>query len=87
MEIKFLSHNQINKEKWDAAIDEAINGIIYAKSWYLDIVSPDWTALILGDYEVIMPLTYRKKFGVKYLYKPFFAQYLIAMSANCFTSL
>jgi hypothetical protein len=32
---------------------------------------PEWDALVLGDYEAVMPLTWRKKFGICYLYQPF----------------
>ena len=72
MEIKYLKHNQIDKQKWDSAIENARNGLVYVLSWFLDIVSPDWDALVYGDYEVVMPLTYRNKLGVKYLYQPVF---------------
>jgi hypothetical protein len=31
-----------------------------------------WDALVLGDYEVVMPLTWNKKYGFCYLYQPAF---------------
>jgi hypothetical protein len=74
--IKYLKHQEIVKPRWDEAIDRAFNGIIYAKSWYLDIVSPHWDALVSDDYSAVMPLTWRRKFGVYYLYQPFFTQQL-----------
>ncbi len=76
LEIKYLKHNQIDKQKWDSAIEKAENGLVYAFSWYLDIVSSGWEALVYGDYEVVMPLTYRNKLGIKYLYQPVFIQQL-----------
>jgi len=76
MGIKYLNHKQINFEKWDSAIDQSINTLIYAKSWYLNIISPGWDALVMGDYDIVMPLTYRRKYGIKYLFKPFFSQFL-----------
>jgi hypothetical protein len=33
----------------------------------------EWDALVLGDYEAVMPLTWRKKFGIYYLCQPFVA--------------
>src|ERR1700692_3437990 len=74
--IHYLKHNAIDKRRWDEAIDRAFNGMIYAKSWYLDIVSPQWDALVSDDYRAVMPLTWRRKFGVYYLYQPFFTQQL-----------
>jgi len=74
--IRYVEHDNINKNKWDAAIDASSNGIVYSKSWYLDIVSPGWNALIDEDYKSVFPLTSRKKFGISYLYQPFFTQQL-----------
>jgi hypothetical protein len=54
----------------------AFNGMIYAYSWYLDVVSDDWDALVENDYERVFPLTWRKKGGICYLYQPFFTQQL-----------
>ena len=82
MEIKYLKHHQINKEKWNAAIAESQNGLVYALSWFLDIVSPDWEALVYRDYEIVMPLTRRQKFGIKYLYQPTFIQQLGIFSSE-----
>lgn len=76
LEIKYLKHNQIDKYKWDSAIENTQNGLGYALSWYLDIVSPNWEALILGDYEVTMPLPVKKKYGLRYLIQPPFCQQL-----------
>jgi hypothetical protein len=74
--IRYLSHNEIDKKKWDACIDHSVNNLIYAYSWYLDIVCPNWKALIEDDYKSAMPLTTGKKYGVDYLYPPYFAQQL-----------
>lgn len=72
--IQYLQHNQINLKKWDATIAEC--GNIYAYSWYLDIIHPSWDALVEDDYQSVMPLTGGKKFGVNYLFQPYFAQQL-----------
>lgn len=75
MNLHYLRHHQIDKEKWDAAIENAQNGLVYALSWFLDIVSPQWEAVVLNDYEAVMPLPIKKKLGIKYVFKPFFAQF------------
>ncbi len=74
--IKHLTHNNIDKKRWDECIEKSFNGNIYAWSWYLDIVHPKWEALIENDYERVMPLTSKKKFGISYLIQPFFVQQL-----------
>ncbi len=74
--IRFLSHNEIDKRKWDATVENAPDGMIYALSWYLDVVSPGWAALVEGDYEKIFPLPVKRKFGIHYVIQPPFVQQL-----------
>ena len=81
--IQYLTHNQINLNKWDSTIAEC--GNIYAYSWYLDIVHPGWEALVEDDYQSVMPLTGGKKFGVNYLYQPYFVQQLGVFSKSSIT--
>ena len=82
--IHYLEHNAIDKAKWDALIAEC--GNIYAYSWYLDIVHPGWEALVEDDYQSVMPLTGGKKFGVNYLFQPFFVQQLGVFSKSPMTA-
>ncbi len=83
--IKHITHREIDKKKWDVSIANAGNSLIYAYSWYLDIVSPGWEALIEGDYQTLMPLTLNKKYGIPYLYQPFFTQQLGIFSPETLT--
>lgn len=76
MKIRYLKHKDIDKQRWDHCMEQAQNGLIYALSWYLDITSPGWDALVYGDYEAVMPLTWRKKYGLKYLIQPYYSQQL-----------
>lgn len=82
MEIQYKKQAEIDYQKWDNCISMSINGIVYAYTWYLNIVSPNWDALIYGDYESVMPLTQNHKFSVSYLYQPFFTQQLGIFSSN-----
>jgi len=82
MYIRYLKHNEIDKVKWDACIDKAYNGLIYAYSWYLDIVSENWEALTDDDYSIVFPLTARSKLNIHYLYPPFFTQQLGIFAIN-----
>jgi hypothetical protein len=68
--LRYLKHPDIDPAKWDACIERAPNGLIYAYSFYLDHMARHWDALVLGDYEAVMPLTWNKKFGISYLYQP-----------------
>lgn len=72
--IRFIENSHIDRAKWDSIVSDC--GLVYAQSWYLDIVHPEWSALVLDEYEAVMPITGGKKFGVNYLFQPFFVQQL-----------
>ena len=74
--IQFFSHKEINKRKWDECISSSVNGRVYAYSWYLDIVTDQWDALILDNYQAVFPLPFRRKCGIDYVYQPVFTQQL-----------
>lgn len=80
--IRHLRHDDIDKKKWDGCIHSSFNGIIYAYSWYLDAVCEEWEALVENDYERVFPLTARKKYGISFLYQPFFTQQLGVFSKS-----
>lgn len=69
--IKYVKNSEINKERWDECIRTATHGLVYAYSYYLDTMSPGWDALVWNNYEIVMPLTRKSKWGIAYLYQPF----------------
>ncbi len=83
--IRFLKHSEIDFDKWDGCITQAINGIFYGYSWYLDMCARSWDALVEDDYRAVMPLPYRKKAGIKYIFQPFFIQQLGVFSTYSLT--
>jgi hypothetical protein len=74
--IRFLHHDRIDKSLWDDCISHAVNGNLYSFSWYLDIVSPEWCALVENNYEKVFPLPVSSRAGIKYIMQPFFTQQL-----------
>jgi len=75
-DIRYLERDEIDIFKWDNCIRNAPNGLIYARSFYLDAMSENWSALVAGDYQFVMPLTWNKKAGFKYLHQPYFTKSL-----------
>lgn len=71
-----LRNHEIDCEKWDACVNRADNGVLYAQSWYLDVVCPKWEALVYGDYRFVLPLSVKRKLGFRYISQPYFAQQL-----------
>jgi len=74
--IQYITHQEINRLKWDTCIDQADNGLIYAYSFYLDNMARRWDALLINDYEAVIPLIWNKKYSFKYCYQPPFTQQL-----------
>ncbi len=72
--IKYVKAADIDKQKWDDCIRLSVNRLIYAESAYLDHMASNWDALVLNDYEAVMPLTWKQKWRIKYLYQPPFIQ-------------
>jgi len=68
--IQYLQRTQIDTVKWDNCLAAASNGLIYAYSFYLDRMAANWDALVLNDYEAVMPLPWKKKWGTSYLAHP-----------------
>ncbi len=74
--IRYLKRKNIDNDKWNNCISRSLNGNLYGYSWFLDIVAGEWDALVEEDYERVFPLVHRKKFGISYIYQPFFTQQL-----------
>ena len=49
---------------------------LYPYSWYLDEAAENWSALVMDDYRFIMPLVWKKKYGIRFIYQPVFCQQL-----------
>ena len=75
-DIVFLTRNEIDTVKWNNAVLNSKNGRIYATTNWLDAFAPNWEALVLLNYKIIMPLPSFKKYGIKYLAQPPFTQQL-----------
>lgn len=74
--IVYLRNKDINRTLWDRCMDGADNSLIYGYSFYLDAFCDHWDGLVLDNYEGVMPLPWRKKWGISYLYHPPFTAQL-----------
>jgi hypothetical protein len=70
MLIKYIQREHLDEEKYNDCIENSLQSNSYAFSWYLDIVCDNWDVLVLDDYEAVMPIPWRKKYGIKYVYPP-----------------
>ncbi|MBX2972470.1 MAG: GNAT family N-acetyltransferase [Flavobacteriales bacterium] len=79
--IRHSSHHAIDKTEWDRLLLRCPDRLWYMQSWVLDLCCPQWEALI-GDDGSIMPLIWRRKYGVSYLYQPYAVQQQGVFSPN-----
>ena len=74
--MKLLKRKEIDVQKWDELIAHSPAETIYPYSWYLDAVSENWSALVVDDYRFVMPVVWKKKAGMRYIYQPYYTQQL-----------
>ncbi|QMU66300.1 MAG: hypothetical protein GKR88_19765 [Flavobacteriaceae bacterium] len=74
--ISFINRADLDEDKYNNCIANAVQSRIYAYSWYLDMVCDNWSVLVLNDYEVVMPIPHKKKLCINYISQPFFCQQL-----------
>lgn len=74
--IRYLTNTFIDRQKYDHCVRMDELGLVYAFSWYLDEVCADWDCLVLNDYDAVWPLPVRRKWGIKYFFRPYAVQQL-----------
>ena len=80
--IQYLRRAKIDVDRWDTCIAHADNSLIYAHAFSLDQMAEHWDALVWGDYEIVMPLPWKQKWGIRYVYTPLFFQRLGIFGKN-----
>ncbi|MFC5411222.1 GNAT family N-acetyltransferase [Larkinella bovis] len=84
MIIRYLDRSALDPVRWDDCVAVSPQRVIYAFSWYLDALttgprSPYWGGIVAeeqGRYVAVMPVVYRKKYGIRYAYQPDYCQQL-----------
>ncbi|MCF0206145.1 MAG: hypothetical protein HUK15_01845 [Bacteroidales bacterium] len=73
---RLLKHSEIDFGKYDSCIEHSVQSTVYAASWYLNAVFVDWSVYVYHDYEAVMPIPLKSKFGIRYALQPQFCQQL-----------
>ncbi len=76
LRIEIIPANHIDKMKWDACINNSNSPLIYATTFYLDYIADNWHGIVVNDYDCIMPIVWRIKYGIRYCYDVPFTQQL-----------
>jgi hypothetical protein len=83
--IHYIKHADVDRNLWNNRITKAANSLIYGRSEYLDAFCT-WDAVVANDYQVLMPLPWKAKYGIKYIYTPPFMQQLGLFSSGAIAS-
>jgi len=73
MTVRYLERNAIDSAAWDDCVAASRQRLIYAFSWYLDALTLAWGGIVAeeeGQYLAVMPLPFRRRYGVAVVYQP-----------------
>lgn len=71
-----LKYNEIDFDKYTQCLENSEQRNWYAKKEVLDQLSGNWEIIMYGDYEAVLPVPLRKKFGITFVIMPLFCQQL-----------
>ncbi len=74
-----LERGQIVDAVWNDFIARSPQSAPYGCTWYLDVVWPNWRAIVVsekGHWLAVMPLKVSRKYGISYVFNPPFCQYV-----------
>jgi hypothetical protein len=90
--VQHILHHQLDFKKWDARILTCADADPFLLSSWLNVVEPNWSALVVGDYETVFPVFISKKMSWSFFDLPNFVQKIgvygnLAHTAQIVTSL
>lgn len=72
--VRHILHNQLDFKKWDACIATDSKADVYLLSSWLNVVCPNWSALVADDYAAVFPIFGTKKLSWSFFDLPNFVQ-------------
>ncbi|MFD1144398.1 GNAT family N-acetyltransferase [Larkinella insperata] len=90
MIIRYLDRSALDPDRWDDCVRASSQRLVYAASWYLDALTtgdkaPYWGGIVAeeqGGYVAVMPVVYKKKYGIRYAFQPDYCQQLGVFSRS-----
>jgi hypothetical protein len=76
LQFDIIPSHKIDAAKWDNCVIKSNANRIYAKHIYLQYMADNWSGLVMNDYAAVMPIIWRKKWGIRYAYDAPFVQQL-----------
>ncbi|MBS2210030.1 hypothetical protein KEM09_01370 [Carboxylicivirga mesophila] len=76
MNIRLLKREKIDEGRWRECVQTASNGNVFAQVWLLDLICPEWEAIVAGDYDAVLPIPVKRTWGIKHVYRPEIVPYI-----------
>jgi len=84
--ISILKREQIDDKAWDQCVQSSVRPLVYANSWYLDIVCEQWEGIVVegkqGEYSLVLPVPILIKWKKPFVRMPLFCQQLGGFSST-----
>lgn len=74
--IRRLRHSEIDFLRYQKCLETSVEQNFYAQPLVLNHLCPQWELLVKNDYEFVMPVPVRRKYGFKFAIMPLFCQQL-----------
>lgn len=74
--IRRLKYAEIDFQLYEQCLNHSLQRNFYAKKQILDALCEEWELLVVKDYEFVMPIPIKRKFGFKFVLMPLFCQQL-----------
>lgn len=74
--IKKITYGEINFEKYQICLQNSVQQNFYANRIILDQLCERWELLVYKDYDFVMPVPLKKKYGFFFVIMPLFCQQL-----------
>ena len=79
----YINHKNIDRIKYKRALDvSSARGSLYAQDFVWDILHPGWDILVLGDYDLVIPLPHKRKWFCTSFRQPIFMRTIPLIGKN-----
>ena len=79
----YINHKNIDRIKYKRALDVSSDrGSLYAQDFIWDILHPGWDILVLGDYDLVIPLPHKRKWFCTSFRQPIFMRTIPLIGKN-----
>lgn len=67
-----IPSSKLDKSKYDTCIASDSSSTAFVESWFMDATAGNWMVIADDDYKTVFPFSVRNKWGINYIYQPFF---------------